>query len=64
MKKLKLLWMIRTISKSMAFSHNQSGYDLLESLYEELAGAEDVDEPENEKEEMGFHGQSKTSTKE
>lgn len=62
MKKLKLLWLIRNLSKSMSHSHNQSGDELLSILYMEYADTLDIepnDEPINEEEEMGFHANKK-----
>jgi len=58
-KKLKLLWLIRNLSKSMAFSPSAAGANVLDILYmeiEETLGVETNDEPEDEEEEMGFHG--------
>jgi len=58
-KKLKLLWLIRNVSKSMAFGFSPSGANVLDILYMELEDTLDVeknDEPEDEEEEMGFHG--------
>lgn len=58
MKKLKLLWLIRNVSKSMAFSCSGAGDDLLNILYNEYTdtlGIEANDEPDGEEEELGFH---------
>jgi len=55
MKKIKLLWLIRTLSKSMAYSSNYAGDELLSSLYLELGELlTDVETQDIDQEEMGF----------